>query len=66
MYGQINFNKNLSQVWWHMPLIPALRRQRQVSWRPVWSTKGVPGQLKLHSETWSQKQKTKQQQQNKS
>lgn len=33
-----------SQVWWHLPLIPALRRQEQlvsVTLRPAWSTKRV-------------------------
>jgi hypothetical protein len=43
--------------WWHMPLIPALGRQRQadgyLSSRPAWSTKWVPGQPGLHRETLS-------------
>jgi len=43
-----------------MPLIPALRRHRQVdvlSVRPAWSTEQVPGQLGLHKETLSPKTK---------
>jgi hypothetical protein len=35
-------------AWWHMPLIPALGRQR-----PAWSTKWVPGQPGLYRETLS-------------
>jgi hypothetical protein len=43
--------------WWHMPLIPALRRQRQVDF---WvqghrSTKWVPGQPGQYRETLSRK-----------
>jgi hypothetical protein len=40
-----------------MPLIPALRRQRQEDLcesRPVWSTEGVLGQPGLHRENLSQ------------
>lgn len=43
-------NKNISRqilAWWQIPLIPALRRQRQVefvSTRPVWSCYQVLGQ----------------------
>jgi hypothetical protein len=42
-----------SRAWWCKPLIPALRRQRQVDFweRPAWSTKWVPGQPGLCRET---------------
>jgi hypothetical protein len=56
-----------SHVWWRMPLIPALRRQRPggfLSSRPAWSTKWVPGQPGRFRETLSQK--TKKPNQNKS
>ena len=56
-FGQKNFfkQKALSQ-WWHMPLTPALGKQRQV---PAWSTEQNPGQPELlHRETLSQKNKT--------
>lgn len=37
---------NSFQVWWHMPLIPTLRKragQISVSKRPAWSIEQVPG-----------------------
>jgi hypothetical protein len=40
-----------------VPLIPAVRRQTQVSSRPAWATEGVLGHPGLHSETMSEKQK---------
>ena len=40
---QQEINRQQSQVWWHMPLIPALGRQRQVNF---W----VQGQPGLQSE----------------
>ena len=43
-----------ARQWWHTPLIPALRRQRQVdlfSLRPAWSTERVLGKPGLHRET---------------
>jgi hypothetical protein len=48
--------------WWHMPLVPALRRQRQVAlWdsRPAWSTERVPGQPGLHKKPCLEKPKDK-------
>jgi hypothetical protein len=38
---------------WHMPSIPALRRQGQVSVRPLWSSEWIPGQPALHKEAQS-------------
>jgi hypothetical protein len=46
----------VKRPWWHTPLIPAFRRQRQedfwVRGQP-WSTEWVPGQPGLHRETLS-------------
>lgn len=45
-----------------MPLLPAFRRQRQwisMGVKPAWPTLKVPGQTESHSETWSQNQSGK-------
>jgi hypothetical protein len=49
-------------MWWWCPLIPAPRKQGQISLssRPAWSTKWVPGQPELYRETLSWKTKNKQ------
>jgi hypothetical protein len=45
-------NRIFSLGWWHMPLIPAFRKQRLADL-------SVPRQLELHRETLSQKNKSK-------
>jgi hypothetical protein len=48
-----------ARQWWHMPLIPALRRQRQVNFW-VWGQPGLQtGQTGLNRETLSWKTKKK-------
>jgi len=46
-----------NRLWWLLPLIPALRRQRQMNLflcsRPAWSTEQVLGEPKLHRTTLS-------------
>jgi hypothetical protein len=42
-----------------MPLLPVFGRQISVSLRSVWSTRGVPGQTEIHTETLSGKKKKK-------
>jgi hypothetical protein len=59
---QTHIIKKINRAWWHTPLIPALRKQRQVdSW-----VRGQPGlqsefqdQQGLHRETLSRKTKKK-------
>jgi hypothetical protein len=53
---------NKAGQWWHMPLIPALRRHRQkdlcIRGQPSLQSE-FPGQPRLHRETLSYKTKTK-------
>ena len=48
---------NGSQMWWHMPLIPALGSKRQADLRvqsqPGWSTEKVLGQPGLYRKALS-------------
>jgi hypothetical protein len=57
------------QAWWHMPLVPAVKRQREAGEslsmrRPIWSTYRVLGYPGLCRQTLSQN-KTKQNKQTK-
>lgn len=58
-------NRGKPQVWWHIPLIPPLRIQRQANFcefGQIWSTQQVLGQLQLSTNN-SSNNKTKQQRQ---